>query len=73
MRRVTLTAAALLVLLSGAMPGTGPAPAEAEGSLCLLYCESIYVGCLATVGNLDRTACTEWREGCREGCRAPLQ
>lgn len=73
MRRATLTGAALLVLLAGALPGTRPAPARAEGNLCLLYCESVYVGCLATFGHLDREACVEFREGCRDGCRAPLQ
>ena len=72
MRRRMLTGAALLALMTGALPGARPAPAEAA-NLCLAYCETIYVGCLATVGALDRSACTEWREGCREGCRAPLQ
>lgn len=73
MRRTMLTAAGVLVLLGGGLPGTGPTPAEAAGSLCLAYCETLYVGCLATVGQVDRAACTSWREGCREGCRAPLQ
>lgn len=61
------------LLLSGALPGTRPAPVRAAADLCNTYCETIYVGCLVTVGRIDRNACTEWREGCREGCRAPLQ
>lgn len=72
MRRMTLTGAALLALVTGVLPGTRPAPAEAA-NLCLTYCDSIYVGCLAVIGSLDRQACVEWRAGCREGCRAPLQ
>lgn len=54
------------LLLSGALPGTRPAPARAD--LCNVYCEAIYVGCLATFGRLDRNACSEWRDGCRDGC-----
>ena len=61
------------LLLSGALPGQGPAPARADGGLCETYCESIYVGCLVTVGRIDREACTEWREGCRDGCRVEIQ
>lgn len=72
MRRLILTGAAVLTLLTGVLPGTRPATAEA-GTICLAYCETVYVGCLATVGRLDRQACTDWREGCRDGCRAPLQ
>lgn len=72
MRRTILSGAVLLLLLGGALPGARAAEAEAS-NLCLAYCETIYVGCLATVGALDRTACTSWRDGCREGCRAPLQ
>lgn len=72
MRRAILSGAAVLVLLTGALPGTRPAPAQA-GNLCFTYCETIYVGCLATIGNLDRAACTEWREGCRAGCMVQIE
>lgn len=72
MRRFMLTGAAFLVLATGTLPGTRPAPAQA-GSLCLVYCETVYVGCLATIGLVDEEACVEWRKGCRDGCRAPLQ
>ena len=72
MKRLTLTGAAILTLLSGAVPGARPAPAEA-GTVCLLYCETIYVGCLTTIGSVDRQACVDWRDGCRDGCRAPLR
>lgn len=72
MRRLTLTVAAALTMLAGALPGTRPEPAQA-GPICLLYCETVYVGCLAAIGSVDRVACSEWREGCRDGCRAPLR
>lgn len=72
MRRLTLTGAAIVTLMTGLLPGTRPAVAEA-GPLCNLYCEAIYVGCLATVGRLDASSCVEWRAGCQDGCRAPLR
>lgn len=67
--RTRIVALAAL-LLSGAVPAAPPAEARAEGTLCTIYCESIYVGCLMTVARVDRGACTEWREGCRTGCDA---
>ncbi len=68
--RVRILALAAL-LLSGAVPAAPPAEARAGGTLCRAYCETIYVGCLMTIGKaVDRTACTEWREGCRDGCDA---
>lgn len=68
MRMRSLALAALL--LSGAVPAAPPAEARADGTLCRIYCETIYVGCLVTVARVDREACTEWREGCRTGCDA---
>lgn len=68
--RVRILALAAL-LLSGAIPSAPPAEARAAGPLCNLYCESIYVGCLMTIAKaVDRSACEEWREGCRDGCEA---
>lgn len=68
MRTRILALAALL--LSGAVPAAPPAEARAAGPLCNAYCETIYVGCLLTIARVDRTACTEWRKGCRDGCDA---
>lgn len=56
------------VLLAGTAGIGTPTEARAEGDFCGLYCDSIYLGCKATIGRLDEEACEEFHEGCLEGC-----
>lgn len=65
MRR-TILAAAAAALIAGS--GTPEAEAAAP-DWCRIYCETVYAGCKATVGKLDRDYCDAWYQGCKDGCR----
>lgn len=64
MRKILLVGAALALV--GADPA--PRPARAGPDWCKLYCESIRLGCRATVGRIDQGWCEEFYEGCKTGC-----
>lgn len=57
------------VLLAGLTTAGAPeAHAASSADFCGLYCDTIYLGCKATIGQLDEEACEEFHEGCLEGC-----
>lgn len=71
MRRSILALTALLTLGMSA-PQTAPA-GDDDYTLCRIYCEVWYLGCLATGGRIDETLCDEWYAGCKDGCRVDVE
>lgn len=61
---------ALTALFLVSLPAPPRAQAVEGERLCRIYCEVLYVGCLATGGRLDGELCDEWYEGCKDGCQA---
>lgn len=58
-----------IILLAGLTGSPTEARAAVDTDFCGLYCDTIYVGCKATIGRLDPDACEEYHEGCLEGCK----
>lgn len=66
MKRMILALTALG--LSG-LSGPRATPAVAGEGACRIYCEVMYIGCLASAGSIAEQLCTEWYEGCKVGCK----